>query len=123
MKIADVGGGIVLLRVGQLRRAPVGSLLLLRNLLTKQLPHQLLEAMPVGIGADEARGRLGAIDGLRHHAEIGADRGQVETGEMIKLEALRIGENRLEIRGGIVALGREADEMLVRSEEHTSELQ
>src|SRR3546814_16285452 len=54
MKIADVGGGIVLLRVGQLRRAPVGSLLLLRNLLTKPLPPQPLEARPVSIDRTSA---------------------------------------------------------------------
>src|SRR3546814_13737984 len=58
MKIADVAGGIVLFRVGQLRRAPVGSLLLLLILLPKPLPHHLLHAIPFCLLSFFARGPL-----------------------------------------------------------------
>ena len=37
----------------------------------------------------------------------------VETREMIELEPVRVGQQRLEIRRGIIAVGAEADEMLV----------
>ena len=69
--------------------------------------------MPVGIGADQPRGDLGAIDRRRDHPEIVADRGDVEAAEMVELQPRRIGQQRAQIRRGIIAARREAHEMLV----------
>ena len=35
VKVADIGGGIILLRVGEFRRAPIGRLLLFGNFLLR----------------------------------------------------------------------------------------
>src|SRR5688572_22397285 len=113
MQIAHVRGGIILLRVAELGRAPVRGLLLLGDVDVEQLLDQLLQPVPVGIGADQPRGGLGAIDRLGHHPEIGADRGEVEAREMIQLQPRRVGEDRAQVRRGIVAARGEADEMLV----------
>ena len=48
-----VGGGIVELLLGQLGGTPVGGLLLLGQLDAEQVLAQILEAVPVGEGADE----------------------------------------------------------------------
>ena len=45
--------------------------------------------------------------------EVARDDGEVEAGEMVELEPLRVGEQRLEPRRGIVAADGEADQMLV----------
>src|SRR5205085_10707778 len=48
VEIAHVGSGIFLLRIAELGRAPVGRLLLLRNLGGEKLADQLLQPLPVG---------------------------------------------------------------------------
>jgi hypothetical protein len=113
VEVADVRGGIILLSVRQIGGAPVRGLLLLGDVDLEQLLDQLLEAVAVGIGADQPRRGLGAIDGTGHDSEIGLHDRQVEAGEMIELEAPGIGEDRLEVGSVIAAAGAEADEMLV----------
>src|SRR3954465_1926774 len=113
VEVANVGGGIILLRVRKLRRSPVGALLLLGDVDLQKLLDQLLEAVAVGIGSDQPRGGLGAIDRLRHHPEIGAHDGEIEAGEMVELEPRRVGQHRLEVGCRVIALRAEADEMLV----------
>ena len=113
MEIAHIGGGIILLRLGQGRRAPVARLLLLGNFLAEQLLDQILESVPVGIGAHQLAGDLGAKHRRGDDAEIVLDRRKIEAGEMIELEPCRIGQNRLEIGRGKRAARGEADEMLV----------
>ena len=54
--------------------------------------------MPVGVGAREPRGDLGAIDRRRHHAEAVEQHGDVEAGEMENLEDRRVAEQLLEVR-------------------------
>ena len=69
--------------------------------------------MAVGIGAHEPRCGAGAIEWRGHDPEIGAHDPNIEPREMVELETLRIGEQRLEVGSGIVAAALEAHEMLV----------
>jgi hypothetical protein len=55
MEVAHVAGGIFALRVAELGRAPVAGLLLLGDLVAEQFLDQLLEAVAVGVGADQPR--------------------------------------------------------------------
>src|SRR5690242_13408143 len=80
MQIAHVGGRIFLLRIAELGGTPVRALLLLRQVMAEQLAYQILEAMPVGIGPDQARSGLGAIGRGCDDAEIGLDGGDIEAG-------------------------------------------
>ena len=61
VQVEHVGGGIVLLLVGELVRRPVGALLLLRQVDAEKLGTQVLEAMAIGIGARQLGGD-GAVD-------------------------------------------------------------
>ena len=81
--------------------------------MSEQFLDQVLEAVAVGVGADQPRGGPGAIERRGHDPEIGLHDADVEAREMIELQPLRIGEQRLEIGRGIVAAAPEADEMLV----------
>ena len=49
--------------------APVRRLLLLREIDAEQFLHEVLEPVPVGVGARELGGDLGAVDRARHDAE------------------------------------------------------
>src|SRR5215217_6418916 len=62
VKIKDVGGSIIKLRVAQLLIAPVRALLLLAEIDVEQFARQLLQPMAIGIGPHEARGDLGAVN-------------------------------------------------------------
>ena len=77
--------------------APIGGLLLLGELDAEQLLGKVLEAVPVGEGAGEARGDLGAVDRPRHHAEAVLEHGHVEAGEMEDLEHALIGKEPLQL--------------------------
>jgi hypothetical protein len=61
--------------------------------------------VPVGIGAGQPRGDLGAIDRLRHHAKGVVERGEIEPREVKDLRDGRIGQQRLQVRRVGVALG------------------
>ena len=65
VQMQHVGGGVGELRVAERLRAPVGRLLLLGDLDAEQLARQILEAVPVGVGARQLGGDLGAIDRRR----------------------------------------------------------
>src|SRR5262247_1296868 len=54
------------LRVGQRLGAPIGELLLLRQVDTQYFAHEILESVLVGVGARHPRRDLGAIDRGRH---------------------------------------------------------
>ncbi len=62
VQVQHVGGGVLELRLRQRLGAPVRGLLLLREIDAEQFPHEILEPVPVGIGAREPRGDLGAVD-------------------------------------------------------------
>ena len=55
--------------LGQRLGAPVGGLLLLRQVDAEKLAREVLQAVLVGIGAGQPRGDLGAVERRRHHAE------------------------------------------------------
>src|SRR5438270_182937 len=110
---AHVTGSIVALRVAELVGAPVAGLLLLRDVDVQKVLDEILEAVPVGVGAHEARGRSSAVNGRSHDPEVGAHDADIETREMIQLQPVRIGEQRLQIRRRIVASAAESDEMLI----------
>ena len=86
VQIQDIARRIVELLLRKLIGPPVGGLLLLGQLDAKQLPAQILQAVPVGVCAGQSRGHFGAIDGPRHHAEIVLEHGHVETAEMEDLQ-------------------------------------
>ena len=69
--------------------------------------------MPVGIGAHQLAGDLGAEYRRGHHAHIVLQRGQIETGEVIQLQPIGIGQHRLQVGRGIAAPRREAHKMLI----------
>ncbi|MNL42484.1 hypothetical protein D3C87_1649430 [compost metagenome] len=91
--------------LGQLLRRPVRALLLLRKIDVEQFLDQVLEAMPVGIGAGQARGDLGAEHRGRCHAEGVKQHGDIETAEMKDLLAGRVFENGDEVRRLLLAGG------------------
>src|SRR4030095_4808214 len=88
MKMAHVTGGIFALCVGDIGSSPVAGLLLLRKIGASQLLDQILEAMPVGIGADQPRSGPRAIEWRSDDSEIGAHDGHIETGEMKQLQTV-----------------------------------
>lgn len=113
MEIAHVGRGIIALGIGQHRAAPIRALLLFADLLAQQFLDDFLEAMPVRIGAAQPRGDLGAIDRSNLYAQIMPDRGDIEPAEVKDLEAVLVGDNRLEVRRVIAAARPEPHQMLV----------
>src|SRR6478609_1736845 len=98
MQMQYVGGRVGELRLAQRSRAPVARLLLLRQVDVEHLAHQILQAMAVGIGAGQARGDLGAVDRLRHHAKGVIEGGEIEAREVKDFCHLRIGQQRLQVR-------------------------
>jgi hypothetical protein len=113
VQVTHVGRCVFTLGVGKFWATPIGRLLLLGDVLSEHFLDQILEPVTVGIGADQARRGLGAIDRPRHDPQIGLHDRKVEAGEMIELEPGRIGQDRLEVRRLVAAAGGESDEMLV----------
>src|SRR4051812_12316362 len=70
MKVANVARGIFALCVAELVRAPVAGLLLLGQIDVEQLLDEILEAMAVGIGTDQARCGARAVKRRRKDPEI-----------------------------------------------------
>ena len=98
MEMEDVGGGVAELLVGELRRTPIGGLLLLRELDAEEFATEILEAVAIGEGAGKPRCDLGAVHRPRRDAQIAMEDGDVEAAEMENLQYLRIAEQRLETR-------------------------
>src|SRR5512132_312702 len=76
---------------------PVGALLLFRQLDPQELPTQILEAVPIGVGAYQSGGDLGAVDRDTHHPEPQIQYPNVESGEMKQLDDPFVGQQCLEI--------------------------
>ena len=88
VQVQDIRGGVGELLLGQRLGAPVGGLLLLGKVDAQQLPAEVLEAEPVGEGAGELGGDLGALDRLAAHAQRMLEHGDVEAAEMEELQDL-----------------------------------
>src|SRR5262245_3561062 len=112
VQIDDIEGGILLLGVREHRQAPVGALLLLRQLDAEHFANQILEAVAVGVGAGELGGDLGAIDRRHVDAEPHFQGGDIEAGEMKDLEDAGVGQQRLEARR-LEGLAIDLDEMRI----------
>ena len=110
---AHIGSGIFALSFGEFNTAPVARLLLLGDLLAEQFAHQILQTVTVGIGAGHLAGDLGAEHRRGGNTEVVLDSGQIEAGEMIELQPRRIGQHRLQVRGGKAAARAEADKVFV----------
>src|SRR5208283_1125636 len=104
VQIEHVRRGIGELRLGELFRSPVRRLLLLGNLDTQKLAHEILEAVAIRIGARKLGGDLGAINGLRRRAEGRLEHGEVETREMEDLQHLRVSKQPLQIGRALLPL-------------------
>src|SRR6478735_4612892 len=69
MEMQHVGGGVGELGLAELRRAPIRGLLLLRDLHVEKLAREILQAVPVGVGAGEFGGYLRAVNRAGHDTE------------------------------------------------------
>ena len=83
MQKTNIGRGIIPLRFAEFGVAPITGLLLLRNILPEQLPDQLLQAVPIGIGSNKTRCDFRAKYRLCHHAHIMLDGGKIEPRKVI----------------------------------------
>ena len=70
VQVQDVTGSVMPLLIAELLGTPVGALLLLRQLDPQKLAAQILQAVPVGIGARQLGGDLGAVDRHGGHAQM-----------------------------------------------------
>src|SRR6266566_3983551 len=69
MQVEDIPGRVGDLGSAELVGAPVGKLLLLRDVDSEQVANEILEAMLIRVGAREARCDFGAVDRCRHDTE------------------------------------------------------
>src|SRR5262245_15118601 len=95
VQVEHVAGGVVLLLVRQLVRAPVGALLLLGKVDAEELAAQVLEAVAIGVGARQLGSDLGAVDGLGKHAPMLRQHGDIEAPEVKDLEHRAIRQESL----------------------------
>src|SRR5712692_2832880 len=100
VQMQHVGSRIGYLGIAERLGAPIGELLLLRQVDPEHVAHQILEAVLVGVGAREPRRDLGAIDRPRHDAEGLAEDAEIEAGEMKDLEDARVGHELRQVRRG-----------------------
>ena len=113
MEITHVGRRVIELRFAETGCAPIARLLLLGDFLAEQLLDQILEPVPIGVGAHQLAGDLGAEYRRCDNPEIMLDCGEIETRKVKQLEPRRIAQNRLEIGRGVGTAGGETDKMLV----------
>eukprot|EP01136_Pigoraptor_vietnamica_P039949 Opistho-1_new@11302 len=106
VQVEHVGSGVFELFRQQVLGAPIGGLLLLRQIDAEQFLAQILEPMPVGEGAHQLGGDLGAVD--RRAVDIQGDlqRSQIKAGEVEQLQDLGIFQQRLQVRRLHLAAGR-----------------
>src|SRR5512144_220943 len=108
VKPEDIAGRILELFRREILGTPVGALLLFRQLQSQQLATQILEAVSVGVGANQLGGDLGAVDRGTDHAEPPVQHPYIEAGKMKQLDDTLVGQQRLEIGrrvGGVGASG------------------
>ena len=110
VKIEYVGGGVFELRLGQGLRPPVARLLLFGYVDPEQFVAKVLQPVPVGIGAHQFRGDLGAIDRCGECAEGMEQNGYVEAAEVKELEREFVGEQGSKARCRRLS-ARDLDEM------------
>ena len=107
VQVQHIRGGIILLRVAQLRSAPVRALLLFGDFDPQQLADQILEAVTICIGAHQLAGDLGAKHRGRVDPHVMPDRGEIEAREVEELQHVRVGQHALQVRrviGGAIKL-------------------
>ena len=97
VQVQHIGGGVGQLRLAEGLRRPVGGLLLLGEIDPQQFAHQILQTMPIRIGAAKFGGDLGAIHRPDLDAEGVGELGDVKTPEMEDLGHLGIAEQALQI--------------------------
>ena len=112
VKIGDVVGGVGELLFAQLWRAPVGTLLFLRQIDAQKFADQIFQSMLVGVGARQSRGDFGAIDGRDRDAQVALERAHVEARKVKQLGNASIRQQPREVGRAnicIVELHRVAD--------------
>ena len=87
-----VGGGVGELLRRQIDRAPIGRLLLFRQIDVQQFLAKVLEPVPVGERPGKPGGDLGAADRCGGNAELTLQHGHVEAGEVHQLDDAGIPE-------------------------------
>ena len=97
VKMKHVRSGIGLLLLGQGRRGPVRTLLLLGQLDAGEFCTKILEAVAIGIGPRQLGCDLGAVDRRRVDAEIVLHNRDIEAREVKDLQDPRVRQQRLEI--------------------------
>jgi len=93
VQIQNIACRVCLLRLTQRFGTPVRGLLLLGNLDADEFGAQILQTMPVGIGAAQLRGDLGTVDGTIDGTDGLCQRGKIEPCEVKQLGDSRIGQN------------------------------
>ena len=97
MEIKHIACRIFLLRVTQGIGAPVRGLLLFGDFDANEFGTQILQPMPVGVGAAELGGDFRAIDRALDRADRLCQRGQIETCEMKQLGYRGVCQDRRKI--------------------------
>jgi len=98
VQMEHVGRGVALLLDGERLPAPVGLLLLLRDVDAEQLLAQILEAVAVGVRPREPGRDLGAVVRVGPDAEVKLQGGHVRPGEVVQLQRVPVLEHGLEAR-------------------------
>jgi hypothetical protein len=108
MQPKDISSRILELLRTESLGTPVGALLLFRQLDSQQFATQILEAVPIGVGANQLGCDLGAVDRRTHHAEPPVQHPHIESCEMKQLDDTLVGQQCLEIGrrvGGVAVSG------------------
>ncbi len=90
MKVQDVRSGILQLMGGQPFSTPVARLHLLGDIDAEDFLAELLESVLVGVGPDQSRGDLRAINRFHDRVEPGHQRNQIESCVMKDFQDFRI---------------------------------
>lgn len=101
MEIEHVLGGVFQLGFRKLCRPPVRALLLLGELDTHDLAGDVLQPVPVGIGAHQLGSDLGTEDRAQRDTQIALDHGHVKAGKMKDFFHLCVGQKRFQPRAVI----------------------
>src|SRR3954451_3806321 len=110
VQVGHVAGGVAELRFAELGSPPVRALLALVELDPEQLATEILQAVPVRVGAGELRGHLGAVDRGAGDAQELPQHCDVEAREVEQLQPCRVAQQPAQDRS-LVAAGSELDEV------------